>query len=152
MAMGDGVGRTGLHAVSAKNAPRIINVVHAGIAFACRDAPRFGIFGSFDVDASSRTSRGAEKATNAFFETIFVALQNVNAAIARLEMHRLVGVILRGALSPKIAKGNTEALGESGDRAADFFQKGSHDSFHPAAVGCATAKGAPVSAEMICLP
>src|SRR6267154_2730525 len=38
MTVRDGIGRACFHAISAENAPRIIDVVHAGVAFAGGDA------------------------------------------------------------------------------------------------------------------
>ena len=119
--VGDRVGRAGFDAVSAEDATRIIDIVDAGVAFACGDALRFGVVCGFNIDTPRRTGGGAEKATDAFFQAVFIAVQNVDAAIASLKMHGLVRVILGGGLSPKIAKGNTEAFGQSRDRAANIL-------------------------------
>ena len=121
VAVGDRVRGAGFDAVSAKNAARIIDIVDAGVAFGGGDAIGFAIFGGFDIDAARGASCGTKKAGDALLEAILVALQNVDAAIARLKVHRLVGIIFGGRLSPKIAKGDAEALRESRDRAADFF-------------------------------
>ena len=121
VAVRDRVGRAGFDAVSAEDAPRIIDIVDAGVAFACRDALCFGIVGGFDIDTPGRTSRGTEKAANAFFETVFVTLQNVDTAIASLKMYGLLGIIFGGRLSPKVAKRDTEAFGQGRDRAANFL-------------------------------
>ena len=121
VAMRDGIGGARFHTISAKNASGIINIVDAGVAFARGDALRFGIVGGFDIDTPGRTGGGTEKATDAFFQAVFIAVQNVDAAIASLKMHGLVRVILGGGLSPKIAKGDTEAFGQSRDRAANIL-------------------------------
>src|SRR5437868_7014646 len=126
MAMGDRVGRAGLDTISAENASRIVDVVDGGVAFGGGDALGFGILGRFDVDATGGTSRGTEKTGDTFFQAILIAVQYVNAAIARLKMDRLVRIILGGALSPKVAKGDAEASCQSRDRAANFFYDRSH--------------------------
>jgi len=120
MTMRDRVGGASFDAVSAKNATRIIDIVDGGVAFGGRDAICFGIFGGLDIDAARRTGCGAKKAGNALLESILIALQNVNAAIARLKMYRLVGIIFGGRLSPKIAKSDAETLGQRRDRVANF--------------------------------
>ena len=122
VAVGNGVGGASLNAISAEDAARVIDVVDGSVAFGGGDAVGFGIFGGFDVDATRRTSRGTEKAGDAFFQAILVPLQDVDAAIAGLKMNRLVRIIFGGALSPKIAKGDTEAFRQGRDRAANFFE------------------------------
>ena len=121
MTMRDRVSGAGFDAISAKNATRIIDIVDGGVAFGGGDAICFGIFGGLDIDAARGTGCGAKKAGDALLEAILIALQHVDATITRLKMHRLVGIIFGGRLSPKIAKGDAEALGQSRDRAADFF-------------------------------
>jgi hypothetical protein len=120
MTVRDRVGGASFDAVSAKNAARIIDIVDSGVAFGGGDAICFGIFGGLDIDAARGTGCGAKKAGDALLEAVLIALQNVDAAIARLKMDRLVGIIFGGRLSPKIAKGDAEALSQSRDRVADF--------------------------------
>ena len=118
--VGDRVGGAGCDAGSAKNAARIIDIVDSGVAFGGGDAICFGIFGGLDIDAARGTGCGAKKAGDALLEAVLIALQNVDAAIARLKMHGLVRIIFGGRLSPKIAKGDAEALGQRRDRVANF--------------------------------
>ena len=92
VAVGDGVGGAGLDAVAAKDAAGVIDVVDAGVALAGGDALGVGIFGGFDIDAAGGAGGGAEEAADAFLEAVFIALQDVNAAIARLKMDGLVGI------------------------------------------------------------
>lgn len=120
MTMSDRVGGAGFDAVSAKNAAGIIDVVDGGVAFGGGDAICFSIFGGLDIDAARGAGCGAKKAGDALLESVFIALQDVDAAIARLKMHGLVGIIFGGRLSPKIAKGDAEALRQSRDRVANF--------------------------------
>lgn len=114
------------NAIPAENAARIINVVNAGVAFACGDSAGIGIFGGFNVDAIRRTSGGAEKASNAFLQPRFVAVQNVNSAIARLKMHRFEGIILGDRFTKHITEGDAESLDQCGKGLADFSQNGCH--------------------------
>jgi hypothetical protein len=126
VAMGNRVCGAGFDAVAAKDATGVVDIVDAGEALGARDALGLGIFLGFDIDAVGGASGGAEEASDALLEPVFVALQNMNAAVAGLEMHGLVGVVLGGRLSPKIAKGDAEALSQRSDRAANFFQERSH--------------------------
>jgi len=80
MAVRDGVGRAGLHAIAAENTARVVDVVNAGVTFAGGNTIRIRIFRGFDVNAIRRTRRRAQEAANAFFQAAFVAMQDVNAA------------------------------------------------------------------------
>ena len=57
----DGVGRTGLDTVSAKNAAVVVDVINLGVALAAADAKLIGIFGRFDIDALGRAGRGSRR-------------------------------------------------------------------------------------------
>ena len=80
VAMRDGIGGAGLDTIAAKNASIVIDVIDLGVAFGAADALFGGVISSFDIDAIRRTIRGTQKAGHAFFQSIFVALQNVGAA------------------------------------------------------------------------
>ncbi len=92
--MGDGIRGTRLDAVTAKNATRVIYVVNLGVTLTRRDSIGIGILGSLDVNAIRGTRRSAQKAAYTLLKTVFIALQNVNAAIARLHTGRNIGEIL----------------------------------------------------------
>ena len=126
MPVGDRVCRACLHAISAENAPRIINVVNAGIPLPCRDPVCRRIFCCFDVNAVRRASRRAQKAAHAFFQTVFIALQYVNTAIPWLEMNRLVRIVLRDRLPKHISKCHAETLGKGGERLGNFADDRRH--------------------------
>src|SRR3990167_5239193 len=68
VAVGDGVGGAGLHAVAAENAAVVVNVIDGGVAFSGADAPLGGVVGGFDVDAVRRAGRRAEEAPHAFLQ------------------------------------------------------------------------------------
>jgi len=84
VAVRDRIGGAGFYAVTAKNTARIIDVVNLRIALARRNTTGGGIFSGLDVDAIRRTGGGAEKTAYALFVAVFIALKNVDAAIARL--------------------------------------------------------------------
>jgi hypothetical protein len=120
VAMGDGVCGAGLDAVAAENAARIVDVVDLGVAFTGRNALGVRIFSGFDVDAIRGTCGGAQKAADTFFKSIFVALQNVNAAITCLNSRRSVRKTFRGGLAEHRPERNAEALDE-GDKCFGSF-------------------------------
>ena len=99
MSVGNRIGRTGLHAVAAKDAAVIVDVIDLGIPLGADARLLGGILGGLYIDAIRRAGGSAEKAGHAFFQTILVALQNVRAAKALLD-HRAplragtVGIIL----------------------------------------------------------
>ena len=114
-------------AVTAENAARVIDVVNAGVAFACGDAAGIGIFRGLDVDAVGRASRRAEKTSNALLESGFVAVQHVDSTIARLKMHRLERIIFRDRFTEHIPEGHAESLHQRAECLADFSEDGCHN-------------------------
>ncbi len=59
-------------------------------------------------------------ASNAFLEPGFVAVQDVDAAVPRLKVHRLEGIILRDCFPKHIPESDAESLDQGGERLADF--------------------------------
>jgi len=119
--VGDGVRGAGFDAVAAKDAARIIDVVDAGVAFTGGDSLDVSIFGGFDVDATGGASRGAEEAADTFFQPIFVAVKDVDAAVAGLEMDGFFGIIFGDGLAKHIAERHAKALYERDNSFAGFF-------------------------------
>jgi hypothetical protein len=118
VAVGDGVGGTGFNAVSAENAAVVVDVVDLGVALRGGDADGLGVLGGFNIDAVRRTCSGAEEAGHAFFQAVFVALQDVGAAIALLENRSAQGALavrvilyLRGL--KHLPEGDAHALGDA---------------------------------------
>src|SRR5262249_16923180 len=66
----DGIGRESFDTIATENTAGIVDVVDAGVALACRNSIRVGVFRGLNVDAIRRTSRRAKKATHALFQTI----------------------------------------------------------------------------------
>ena len=93
MSVRDRIGGASLDTIAAKDASRIVDVVNAGVAFAGGDALRLGIFGGLHVDAAGGARRRAQEAAHTLFQPVFVSVQNVNPAIAGLEVDRLFGII-----------------------------------------------------------
>ena len=96
------------------------------VAFSRRDALRLGILRSLDVDAIRGARGGAQKAAYALFEPVFVALQDVNASIARLDRRCRLGEVLRRSFAEHRAQSYAEALDERHERFGDF----SYDRWH----------------------
>src|SRR5438105_14373376 len=79
-----------------------------------------GIFGGFNVNAVRRACRGAEKTADAFLQTIFVAMQNVNSTITRLKIYRFFGIAFRRFLPEHGPKSDTESV-EHGPESVKHF-------------------------------
>jgi hypothetical protein len=126
VSVSDGVCGAGFDAIAAENAAGVVDVVDLGVTVGVGDAVVGGVLGGFDVNALRGAGGGAEEASDALFESVFVALQNVDAAIARLEMHRLVGIVLRGGLPPHGDEGDFEALIENFEGAEEVADDGCH--------------------------
>jgi hypothetical protein len=122
----DGVGGAGFDAIAAEDAARVVDVVDLGVTVGVRNAIFGGVFGGFDVNAIGGAGGGAEEAGDAFLEAVFVALEDVNAAITRLEMHGLGGIVLGGGLFEHIDESDFEALVKNHESAAEFFDDGCH--------------------------
>src|SRR5271156_3088044 len=126
MAVGDGVGGAGFDAIAAEDAAAVIDVVDLGVALSGGDAIVGGVFGSLDVDAVRGAGSGAEEAADALFEAVFIALENVNATIARLEIRGRVGVVFRDGLTESVSERNTETLDQRHSGFAELSQQGCH--------------------------
>ena len=128
VSVSDGVGGAGFDAIAAENAAGIVDVVDLGVAVGVGDAIFGGVFGGFDVNAVGGAGSGAEEAGDALLETVFVALQDVDAAVARLEVHGLVRIVLRGGLLEHGDEGDFEAFVENFEGAEEFCDHGCHGS------------------------
>src|SRR5882724_9578961 len=110
MPMSNRIGRASFHAITAKNAPRIVDIVDAGITLARRYAARISVLSRFNVNAVRRASRRAEETAYALLQTILVAMQNMDSAVPRLKMHRLVRIVLRHRLPEDVPESHAKAL------------------------------------------
>jgi len=126
MSVGDRIGRTRFHAITAKNATRIVDVVDARVALSRGDALDVGILRSLDVNTARRARGGAQKAAHAFFQSVFVAVENMNAAVPRLEMNGFFGIVFCDGLAQHVAKRDAKALYERDERFTNFFDDRCH--------------------------
>ena len=116
----------GFHAIPAENTARIIDVVNAGIAFARGNPVSICVFSGFDIDAIGGASCRTEETTYALLQARFVAMQHMNPAVARLEMHGFKGIILRDRFTKHISEGHAKSLNQGRKRLANFTQDGCH--------------------------
>src|SRR3989441_2036217 len=128
MSMSDGVSGTGLNTIAAEDAPGIIDIIDFRVALAGGNAFGIGILGGLDVDAVGRTGGGAEEASHTLLKTLLIAVQDVNAAIARLKVHRLVGIIFGDGLAQHVAESDAKTLRQGDERLADFLRSEEHTS------------------------
>jgi len=126
VAMRNRIRRTGFYAITAENAARIIDVVNGGIPLARRNPVRIRILRGFNVNAIRRASSGTQKASHALLQAVLVAVQHVNAAVARLKMHWLMRVIFRDRLAEHILEGHEKSLTHCAERREYFADRGCH--------------------------
>ena len=126
VAVGDRVGGAGFYAVAAEDAARIIDVIDAGVALASRNTIGLCIIPSFDVDTICGAGRCAKEAADTFFEAILVALQDVDAAIARLDRGRRLRKGFRGRFPEHGLESDAKALVESDESFSGFANDGGH--------------------------
>ena len=118
--VGDGVSGAGLDAVAAEDAAVVVDVVDLGKALRRGDAHLVGVFRSLNINAICGTGRCAEETGYTLFQAVFVALQDVCAAVALLK-HRAaqgalaVRVVLYQRRLEDFPKGDAHAFGDGGD-------------------------------------
>ena len=82
---------------------------------------RLGVFGGLDIDAARGAGCGTQKAADAFLESVFIALQDVNATITRLKVDGLVGIIFGDrSFANRLRKVTLKPFSQSCERVADF--------------------------------
>src|SRR5437879_6751104 len=121
MSMSDGVSGTGLNTIAAEDAPGIIDIIDFRVALAGGNAFGIGILGGLDVDAVGRTGGGAEEASHTLLKTLLIAVQDVNAAIARMKVDRLVGIVFGGGLAQPVEEGEGKPLRRGDERLTDLL-------------------------------
>ena len=120
----DRVRWAGLDAIAAEDAAVVVDVVNLGIALGAGDTLFGGVLVRFDVDAVRRAGCGAEKAGDALFQSIFVALENVRAAEPLLKhgASRRAGtvrIILHLGRLKHLPESNAHSFADGGDVAHD---------------------------------
>src|SRR5947208_2770274 len=111
---------TRLDTISAKNAAVIVNVVNLGVALCAAHPVLSRVLRRLDINAIRRASCRAKKTSHALLQSIFVALQDVNAAISFLKFCSLqrpgpVRVILHHRWSKHLPESDAHALSNSSD-------------------------------------
>src|SRR6267378_1620966 len=120
MTVRDGIGRARFHAITAEDASRVIDVVHAGVALTRGDPVSVNVLRGFDVNTICRACGRAQEAANTLFQSAFVAVQDMDPAVARLKMNWLVRVVFRDRLTEHVAECYAKALHQSAKRLAHF--------------------------------
>jgi hypothetical protein len=120
MAVRDGIGRARLDTVPTENASIVIDVVHLGVALGAADAVFGGILGRFDVNAVGWAGSRAEKTGYAFFQAVFIPLQDVRAAEAGFNSRAAqwslaVGIVLDNRRVEHLPEGDAHAFGNRSD-------------------------------------
>src|SRR6185312_1907078 len=120
VAVRDGVGRAGFHAISAKDAAVVINVVNLGIALGAAHALFLGVVGGLYVNAVGRARRRAQEAGHALFEAILIALQNVYTTEALLKFRApqwafTIGIVFHHRRLKHLHEGDAHPLGNRGN-------------------------------------
>src|SRR5690349_17181751 len=111
----------GLYAVPTKDAAAVVDVVDGCITLTAADASLIGVLGSFDVDAIRGAGRGTQEARDAFFQTVLVALKNVNSAVPLLEVRRCIRVILRQGRLHHFLERDAHPFGDGCRRSDDLI-------------------------------
>ena len=120
VAVGDGVGGAGLHAVSAENAAVVVDIVDLGVPLGRGDAMLFGVLRRFDVNSVRRTGCRTKEASDALLQAILIPLQHMCASEALLEPgtpHRAltVRIVLNLRGLQHFPEGDAHALGDGRD-------------------------------------
>jgi len=111
VAVRDRVGGAGLYAIAAKNAAAVIDVVDACVSLTAAESNFFRIFSGFDIDAVCGASSRAEKASDALFKPIFIALKNVFASESFFEPGRSIRIVFRDRGRHHLLERHTHAFG-----------------------------------------
>jgi hypothetical protein len=120
MTMGNRIGGTRLHTIPAKYTSIVIDVVDTSVTFGARDSGFGGVFRSLYIDAIRGTGGGAEETGYTFFQSVFVALQDVHAAESLLNLCAFqgagtVGIILDDRWLKHLLQGDRHSLGDGSD-------------------------------------
>src|SRR5262245_539289 len=120
MPVGDGICGAGFNAVAAKDATVVIDVVDLGVTLGAADTVLCSVLCGFDIDAVRRTSCRAQKTSYTFFQSILIALQNVQAAKTFLKDGTLcrtfaVRIVLNDCGFEHLPKSYRHSFGNAGE-------------------------------------
>src|SRR5277367_2153686 len=88
--MGNGIRGTSFHAVTAKNAPVVVDVVDLCIAFGARDSALRRVLGCLDIDTVGRAGCRAQETGDTFLNAVLIPLQDMCTAETVLEVSTAV--------------------------------------------------------------
>src|SRR6266516_1350737 len=113
---------TSLHTIATENAAAVIDVVNVSVALVHPDtlSGRARIVFGDDVDAFRRTGSGAKKARDALLFSILIDMEQVLAAITRLNRHWLFGVLHSLFRFWNVGQRNAHALDDGACRIDHF--------------------------------
>lgn len=126
VAMSDRVGGASFDAIATEDTARIINVIDRGVTLAGGNALRVQILCSLDIDAIGRAGRRAEKTTHTLLQTLLITVEDMDAAIARLEMDGFVRIVFGDGFSQHVAEGDAEAFGQRRTGLTEFPENRRH--------------------------
>jgi len=115
--VGDRIRGTSLDTVSAEDASIVVDVINLGVAL----RPAYSMLGRIlrrlDVNAVRRTGCRAQKTSDALFQSVLIALQDVDAAKPLLELGapkrtRSIGIVLHLRGLEHLHERNAHALGD----------------------------------------
>jgi len=120
MSVGDRIRRTGFHAVSAKNAAVVIDVVDLGITLGAADPLLSRVLCRLDIDAIGWAVGCAKKTRHALLQAILIALQNMHAAKPLLKLRTPqrpwpIGIVLHRRWLKHLHEGDAHALRDGGN-------------------------------------
>jgi len=128
VSMRDRVSRAGLDTVATEDTAAVINVINAGVSLTAAESNLLGVLGGFNINAFCGTCRRTQETRHALLESVLIALQNVNAAVAFLEIGRCVRIVFRKRRLQHFAESDAHSLCNRGCRSKDFADLG-HRSF-----------------------
>ena len=126
MTMRNRIGRACFYTVAAKNAAGIIYVIDPSVAFPRRNPLRIGVFRGLDVNTARWAGCRAQKAAYTLFQSAFIPVEDVDAAVTRLEMDWFFGIIFCDGFPQHIAEGYAKAFYQRDDCFASFPDDGRH--------------------------
>ena len=108
---------TRLDTVSTKDTSIVVDVIDLGVTLCSAYSMLVRILCRLDIDAVRRAGRRAQETGYAFFQSVFIALQDVNATKTLLELGapkrpRPIGIVLHLRGLKHLHEGDAHALGD----------------------------------------
>jgi hypothetical protein len=121
----DRIRGTRLDAVSAENTSIVVDVINLGVAFRSAHPMLSCVLRGLNINAIRWARRRAQKAGNAFLQSVLVTLQDVHAAKTLLKLgapkwSRPIGIVLHLCGLEHLHERNAHALGDGRDVLKDW--------------------------------